>query len=370
MKIENRNMKYNRSKENKKHLVNRILGFIADYDVKTLDGWEHVDFSNQASLNKLKEGELESLYCDLNLIEDEFIATQEDSQSKTAITSARDIYIDSLEIVNRHKNGDLRVRKREDGMDSTIANAQWHPLLFEGIKKQIPTWKSDTIDSFYTKAKDVFLRNRKTDLMILLSQLSELIHERDQSLSGSQEDNFLDDTEERLVADLILFKVEVIVKPHIEVIEKNMQSGGKLVFADIWEQPFKETLKTKVRERDNHKCVICESEQQLHVHHKIPRKLGGVNHEDNLVTLCSSCHGVVEQADIQKAFVKCLSNYRKNKAISSINWDVPINKTQLKLQIEEKLDYLLSQLSKKNEELAKEVVEIMTRFEQLLHSEE
>ncbi|MGR5911350.1 HNH endonuclease [Bacillus cereus] len=59
---------------------------------------------------------------------------------------------------------------------------------------------------------------------------------------------------------------------------------GKL-YGDLWNVPFKESLKVEVKDRDDWKCVIaCETD--LHVHHKIPRKLGAYYHKDNLVTLC------------------------------------------------------------------------------------
>jgi hypothetical protein len=57
------------------------------------------------------------------------------------------------------------------------------------------------------------------------------------------------------------------------------------------------SLKTKVFARDRGKCQMklsgggrCGSRRFLHLHHKRARCRGGVDHPDNLVTLCSGCH--------------------------------------------------------------------------------
>lgn len=51
----------------------------------------------------------------------------------------------------------------------------------------------------------------------------------------------------------------------------------------------------KVLARDRFRCQRegCGHTRYLEVHHKVPRSRGGTNDEDNLVTLCSGCHGLV-----------------------------------------------------------------------------
>lgn len=55
-------------------------------------------------------------------------------------------------------------------------------------------------------------------------------------------------------------------------------------------------LRMKVLARDDYRCVICGRrprdyiDLQLDVHHLIPRRMGGPTAEENLVTLCSTCH--------------------------------------------------------------------------------
>jgi hypothetical protein len=51
-------------------------------------------------------------------------------------------------------------------------------------------------------------------------------------------------------------------------------------------------IREYVLERDDYKCKICESDINLHVHHKKFLCLGGSNEEYNLETLCSKCHHI------------------------------------------------------------------------------
>lgn len=46
-----------------------------------------------------------------------------------------------------------------------------------------------------------------------------------------------------------------------------------------------------VLERDDGKCADCGIEEDvMSVHHLVPRKQGGKDVPENLVTLCASCH--------------------------------------------------------------------------------
>lgn len=85
------------------------------------------------------------------------------------------------------------------------------------------------------------------------------------------------------------------------------------------------------------------------MHHKIPRNLEGIHHKDNLVTLCASCHGAVETADIQYAFNKCRVNYKKNKISKNIYEEVSKDKQLSKEEVETMLDKLLVELNNKEE---------------------
>lgn len=45
--------------------------------------------------------------------------------------------------------------------------------------------------------------------------------------------------------------------------------------------------------RDGYRCALCDSTQYIQIHHVVHRSKGGSNHEHNLITLCSTCHGHV-----------------------------------------------------------------------------
>jgi len=60
----------------------------------------------------------------------------------------------------------------------------------------------------------------------------------------------------------------------------------------------------KALERDEHECLLCESTENLNVHHKVPmrnfdrdkpRWYERANSLDNLITLCKSCHTTVHR---------------------------------------------------------------------------
>lgn len=49
-------------------------------------------------------------------------------------------------------------------------------------------------------------------------------------------------------------------------------------------------LRKFVLERDNHRCLKCGNEDGLEVHHIKERSDGGLDEENNLITLCYACH--------------------------------------------------------------------------------
>lgn len=51
----------------------------------------------------------------------------------------------------------------------------------------------------------------------------------------------------------------------------------------------------RIKQRDGNKCTECGSTVNLEIHHIVPRRLGGGNTDDNLVTLCKTCHAKTEK---------------------------------------------------------------------------
>lgn len=60
----------------------------------------------------------------------------------------------------------------------------------------------------------------------------------------------------------------------------------------------KETRK-KVYRRDGWRCALCDSTRCIQIHHVVPRGKGGPNTMQNLITLCSDCHGLAHGIDLR-----------------------------------------------------------------------
>lgn len=104
--------------------------------------------------------------------------------------------------------------------------------------------------------------------------------------------------EEQIVVEQVKYLIETALA------SKNIGSFNEYGFTD--------SLKDRVKERDDYTCQICGSGLQLEVHHIVPRRCGGLNTEENLITLCVSCHRAIETKDIERATKKCLRNYNKD----------------------------------------------------------
>ena len=64
--------------------------------------------------------------------------------------------------------------------------------------------------------------------------------------------------------------------------------GGFPMYANISNKTRK-----AVYRRDSYACALCDSTKGLQVHHVIPRGKGGIDSEQNLITLCCFCHAAV-----------------------------------------------------------------------------
>lgn len=42
-------------------------------------------------------------------------------------------------------------------------------------------------------------------------------------------------------------------------------------------------------------CVACGGQETLNHHHLVPKVYGGSNRDENLITLCRKCHGLLHQ---------------------------------------------------------------------------
>lgn len=80
---------------------------------------------------------------------------------------------------------------------------------------------------------------------------------------------------------------------------------GRKKNMSTYEQAEWETIRDNVIARDKYKCQRCGKRYKtirgLSVHHIIPRRIGGGNDDDNLITLCLKCHDWVEARDFRTA---------------------------------------------------------------------
>lgn len=68
--------------------------------------------------------------------------------------------------------------------------------------------------------------------------------------------------------------------------------------------------------RDNYTCQLCGKKPSSQVHHIIPRKFGGNNSLDNLITLCGKCHmliSVIPTAIISKVWRMSLNEIHSER---------------------------------------------------------
>lgn len=74
-----------------------------------------------------------------------------------------------------------------------------------------------------------------------------------------------------------------------------------------------EVVREIVYERDNERCIICGSNKGLPNAHFIPRSHGGLGVEENIVTLCPTCHYEYDNGNYRKEYRILIRNYLKTK---------------------------------------------------------
>ena len=62
-------------------------------------------------------------------------------------------------------------------------------------------------------------------------------------------------------------------------------------------------VRKEVYKRDGYLCALCGSGQYLQIHHVVPRSQGGSDFPENLITLCSKCHGQAHGIDCIPGYI-------------------------------------------------------------------
>jgi len=95
----------------------------------------------------------------------------------------------------------------------------------------------------------------------------------------------------KIIIETAQFDIQKINNP--EISGKEYQQGLTLGYSNV---------KEYVLFRDNHECQYCKGkskEGRLEVHHIIFRSNGGSNKQDNLITLCKTCHDKLHKNKIE-----------------------------------------------------------------------
>ena len=71
-------------------------------------------------------------------------------------------------------------------------------------------------------------------------------------------------------------------------------------------------VKDIVWERDNHRCIVCGSNQAMPNSHFIRRSQGGLGIPENVVCMCRRCHMMYDQGSDRKAIEAYTEKYLKN----------------------------------------------------------
>ncbi|WP_242302192.1 HNH endonuclease [Bacillus cereus group sp. BfR-BA-01423] len=336
--------------EAKEKILDKIIHIAGEMDIRKMAGFEFIDFSVEKKSTLLKYDK-EILRDLLDALEDLY------HEHMDMMDEEKGGIINPLEILNKYKDGVGKVNEKE-----SVINDTWRKYIPSVIKKSIPNWRHETVTFIYEKSKELMANFNGAELRVVrefICELSEIIYDNE---SEEEEEELYQADDD--VAAFIMSVVEMIILPHLEVLDRLEKHGGKIIYSNLWNVAFNESLKIEVKDRDGWKCVICECETDLHVHHKIPRKLGGIHHKDNLVTLCASCHKAVETANVKEAFKTCFANYKKSKFRGRKREEISHDKTLLKSEVESSLDELVATLNNKDEnELVEELLVVMEKLE-------
>lgn len=90
---------------------------------------------------------------------------------------------------------------------------------------------------------------------------------------------------------------EVIAAAHWEL--RIIDSDEYLKWHKLYaRKPLPPRKKQTIKDRDNHRCVLCGSGARLEVDHIIAVSIGGTNDDSNLQTLCKKCNRAKGRNDI------------------------------------------------------------------------
>ena len=117
-----------------------------------------------------------------------------------------------------------------------------------------------------------------------------------------------------IVIETASFDIQKLKNPEIEGVD--YQHGEQYGFWNTREY---------VLWRDDHQCQNCKGKSKdkvLQVHHIIPRKYGGSDRPDNLITLCSHCHKGFHDETVKLKIKNPEKGYEHEAFMGIMRWEI------------------------------------------------
>ena len=159
---------------------------------------------------------------------EDFLGILEDVQLEELDEESFDI----LEVIDKYKDG--RIKDGEAESKPQVDNS-WRKMIPQILKSRVKDWATMDIYTFYDQAKSLKELDRKT-IIPFLAELSQIVFDE------SEHDETTESDEMELVdgiADSIMSLVEMIILPHLEVLDIIQQRGGRITFGNIWNKPLR-----------------------------------------------------------------------------------------------------------------------------------
>ncbi|WNF35242.1 hypothetical protein RJD24_12280 [Bacillaceae bacterium IKA-2] len=140
-------------------------------------------------------------------------------------------------MIEKYKDG--RTNIVEEVSKPQVDNS-WRKLIPSELKIEMKDWNTADIHDVYEKAKALLATDRNT-FMPYVAEMSQIIFEEVAATDEDTEEIDFTDS----ISDSIMSLVEIIILPHLEVLDHIQKNGGKITFKNIWNEPFNAKLKNR-----------------------------------------------------------------------------------------------------------------------------
>ena len=161
-------------------------------------------------------------------------------------------------------------KKLSDSMKKRWKNTKYRMNQIENFKGRLSTKKGETFEELYGIEKATIIKRK-----MMVSNLGKTYPSEVNKRKG------------RCGILNAMSRLE-IKKRQIDAIRDHGKHWKGGISYEPYSIDFTKQLKKKIKKRDGFKCKICGYTKKLHVHHIDYNKMN--SNDDNLITLCSSCH--------------------------------------------------------------------------------